>query len=205
MGHMRVNTAMKAYILLLATSVYGLKEIFDPTTNKTTTQCNRWGYWGANCADACSVGCKPVVDSAVNFEQVINTRACDRSGGDCLQKPLKKDDQSCDIGWRNSQEYHRCDIPLCFGDHGCDWDGVCIEPDYCICGDSGAQVVGIAGDYEYSLPNGEGDHTFNGIQCVSLRLNGLKGAFVALIIMMVSVSTCGFIAEKRNKDLSKRY
>ena len=52
------------------------------------------------------------------------------------------------------------------------------------------QVVGVAGTYE----NEKGEEV-EGIQCISLRLAGLKGFFIALVVLIVSITTCGLFAE----------
>ena len=43
-----------------------------------------------------------------------------------------------------------------------------------------------------------------GIECISLRLDGLKGFFIALAVLIVSISTCGFIANKNGKVPNKQ-
>jgi len=53
------------------------------------------------------------------------------------------------------------------------------------------QVIGREGSYE----NDKGE-AVEGIQCISLRLDGLKGFFIALAVLIVSISTCGFVANK---------
>jgi len=68
-------------------------------------------------------------------------------------------------------------------------NGKCVAPNYCVCGESGAQVVGLKRTYD----------GIEGINCVSLRRDGIKGAGIALIVMFVSISTCGLIAEKNRK------
>ena len=50
------------------------------------------------------------------------------------------------------------------------------------------QVVGVAGMYESSTGEVE-----EGIQCISLRLAGLKGFFIALAVLIISITTCGVI------------
>lgn len=126
----------------------------------------RVGYWKDDCNTACSAGCK-----GAGNECVKDTGACKVDGG-------------CNDGWEGTPN---CDTPICFGSKdGCDY-GKCIAPNYCVCGEAGAQVVGIAGEY-----NG-----IQGTQCVSLRLDGMKGCLVALAVMTVAIAACGFIAEKR--------
>jgi hypothetical protein len=85
----------------------------------------------------------------------------------------------------------------CFGGFGgCAEGGECVAPNYCICGKSGAQVVGVKGTY--------GDDQEEGVNCVSLRKDGIKGAFIALAVMIVSIGSCGFVEVQRNKGKSKK-
>jgi hypothetical protein len=54
------------------------------------------------------------------------------------------------------------------------------------------QVIGRDGLYE----NDKGEQV-EGIQCISLRLDGIKGFFIALAVLIISISTCGFVANKK--------
>merc|ERR1711994_2301 len=129
--------------------------------------CYRPGYYGDDCNTACG-SCK---DDAV----------CDKKNGNCPAG-------GCADGWSGD----KCDIAECFGqagDAGCAENGKCVAPNYCVCGESGAQVVGLKRTYD----------GIEGINCVSLRRDGIKGAGIALIVMFVSISTCGLIAEKNRK------
>jgi len=96
-------------------------------------------------------------------------------------------------GYVNNYEY-KCDKPECFGENGCDHDGVCVAPNTCICSGGGAmgQTVAVVGTYEDDKGNDQ-----EGTNCVSLRQSGLIGAFYAFIVLIISISTCGFIAEKK--------
>lgn len=127
--------------------------------------CNRPGYYGDDCNTACG--------SCANGD-------CDKDGI-CPGKV-------CETGWTGD----KCDTAQCFGqdgDAGCAENGKCVAPNYCVCGESGAQVVGLKRTYD----------GIEGINCVSLRRDGIKGAGIALIVMFVSISTCGLIAEKNRK------
>lgn len=135
------------------------------------------GYWAAEangaCTNACSDGC---VDSA-----------CNPVGGACTTV------KECTKGWK-SDEAGRCDQPICSfvaEGQGCSEGGKCVAPETCICGESGAQVVAK------SQADEAGKHI--GFDCVSLRKDGLMGAGVALIVMSISISICGGIAEKNGK------
>lgn len=107
-------------------------------------------------------------------------------------------DSGCKAGWTDKKNGdNMCQQPQCFGndgDNGCDNDGECIAPNYCICGRSGAQVVGVQGEYEV---NGK---MVDGTQCISLRKSGIKGAFIALAVMCVSITFCGCIELQRSKS-----
>jgi len=124
----------------------------------TALKC-RTGYYGSDCNVACGA-CK--------------TGTCNEKTGACTG--------GCDDGWNGN----KCDEPECFkSEGGCAEGGKCVAPNYCVCGESGAQVVGIKND--------------QGVNCVSLRKDGIKGAFIAIAVMAGSISLCGLIAEKNKK------
>lgn len=132
---------------------------------------------GGPCNFACSEGCKD---------------GCNSVGGACTTI------NDCKDGWTNAPQdlkmgivENGCSVPVCFGKAGCQNGGECIAPNTCICGKSGAQVVSKAVEDE----NGN----FQGYDCISLRADGIKGAFIALVVMLVSITTCGFIAEKNGQ------
>jgi len=128
--------------------------------------CTRNGYYGDDCNTACG-SCKDDV-------------SCNKNDGKCSD--------GCAPGWTGD----KCNVAQCFGqdgDAGCAENGKCVAPDYCVCGESGAQVVGLKRNF-----NG-----VEGINCVSLRRDGIKGAGIALVVMFVSISSCGLIAEKNRK------
>merc|ERR1712004_149476 len=136
------------------------------------------GLWGENCNNVC-IGCP---DNA----------ACNNVTGVCAN-------DICADGYKlNGNE--GCQ-PTCFGKTGkfagCDNGGECVAPNYCICGKSGAQVVGVSKDV--TLANGD---IVKGTQCVSLRKDGIKGAFISLVIMVISIGFCGIIEVQRNKGKS---
>merc|ERR1739848_586087 len=127
--------------------------------------CTRSGYYGDNCNTACG-SCK--------------------DGANCLSDGKCPGD--CATGWTGD----KCDVAQCFGkdgDAGCAEQGKCVAPNYCVCGESGAQVVGLKRNFD----------GIEGTNCVSLRRDGIKGAGIALVVMFVSISSCGLIAEKNRK------
>jgi len=126
----------------------------------------RVGYWGKTCNNACGA--------------CAGNKGCNEKSGEC---PDAGKTGACEEGW----EGNGCDKPICFGNAGCENDGKCVAPNYCVCGESGAQVVGVNKMYD----------GIQGVNCVSLRKDGIKGAFIALAVMSVSISICGIIAEKR--------
>lgn len=87
-----------------------------------------------------------------------------------------------------------CNVPVCWGSAGCAEEGECVAPNYCICGKSGAQVVG-------KQVRNDG---IEGIDCVSLRKDGIVGAGIAMIVMFVSISFCGGIERMRTSKRSKK-
>lgn len=108
--------------------------------------------------------------------------ACDKSTGECTQS-------GCLENWTSSSG-NKCDVPVCFGKAGCAQGGKCVAPNYCVCGTSGAQVVGVQREFD----------GIEGVNCVNLRAQGIKGAGVALLVLFVSITTCGLIERQRNKN-----
>jgi len=131
------------------------------------------GLWGENCDKLC-VGCQ-VAEGAARPLAVKTKENATRNSATGYQLA-------------NSG---LCE-PVCFGKAGkngggCDNDGECVAPDYCICGKSGAQVVGV------TQPEG-------GVQCISLRKAGIKGAFISLAVMFASITFCGVAERQLNKN-----
>merc|ERR1711957_1147128 len=78
-------------------------------------------------------------------------------------------------------------------------DGICQAS--CFGGLGGcAQGVGVQGTYL----NSANAKLEEGVNCVSLRKDGIKGAFIALAVMIISIGSCGFIEVQRNKGKSKK-
>jgi len=126
----------------------------------------RAGYYGDDCNQGCSPGCK--------------TDSCDSEG--VCKEP------GCILGWEDQESGDgRCGKPICFGDNGCAEGGKCVAPNYCVCGEAGAQTVGIYRDFD----------GIEGTNCVNLRTDGLIGCVIAFIVLGVSISFCGLVAEKR--------
>jgi len=137
------------------------------------------GLYGENCNNVC-IGCK----DGQGCDQ--KTGACDDG---CADKYQIKSDGKCE--------------PECFGQRGnagCDNGGECVAPDYCICGKSGAQVVGVYKE-DHATKDGK---IQAGTQCISLRKDGIKGAFISLVIMVISIGFCGIIEVQRNKGKSRK-
>jgi len=159
-----------AVILLVCLAATGLAQ--EAKTCQT-------GLYGENCNNVC-IGCK--ADAGCNKD----TGACD---GGCAEGYEVTTAGPCE--------------PKCFGvrgNAGCDNGGECVAPDYCICGKSGAQVVGVYKD-DHVTSNGQ---TVAGTQCISLRKDGIKGAFISLVIMVISIGFCGIIEVQRNKGKSRK-
>jgi len=132
----------------------------------------RPGYWGDDCNNACGA-CE-------------GADTCNKVNGACTSA-------ACQVGYESSSD-NKCDIPICFADQGCDNGGKCVAPNYCVCGEAGAQTVGLFRNY-----NG-----IEGINCVNLRTDGLKGCLIAFVILTLSISFCGLIAEKRIRSKAKK-
>jgi len=164
---MRFIAVIAGLVLLSAT-------VLSVETGAKSKKCNKKGYWGDNCSKLCG--------------QCLGGKPCDKVSGKCQSG-------KCEPGWTDKNAgQHKCDQPMCFGELGCDHEGECIAPNYCKCTGGGAmgQVVGVAGVYA-----DEKGAEIEGIQCISLRLDGLKGFFIALAVLIVSISTCGFVANKK--------
>jgi len=141
------------------------------------------GLWGENCNNVC-IGC-------------LDGATCDQKTGACSAV----EGNYCAAGYKNTAD-NQCE-PVCFGKQGknagCDNGGECVAPNYCICGKSGAQVVGVFKKVITSSGAVE-----EGTQCVSLRKDGIKGAFISLVIMVISIGFCGIIEVQRNKGKSRK-
>jgi hypothetical protein len=108
-----------------------------------------------------------------------NDGPCDKVNGKC-------DDGECPPGYFGDA----CDQATCT-DH-CGPFGRCVAPEQCVC-------------YElYSIEKETIVHEENGTEkivhrCVSLRINGLKGAFISLGVLVVSILFCGCVQSTLNK------
>jgi len=159
-----------AVILLVSLAATGLAQDFKVSSCAT-------GLYGKDCNNVC-IGCKD--NAGCNDEGVCN---------DCADGYKATNDGPCE--------------PECFGKRGnagCDNGGECVAPNYCICGKSGAQVVGVYKD-DHTTQDGA---TVAGTQCISLRKDGIKGAFISLVIMVISIGFCGCIEVQRNKGKSRK-
>ena len=141
----------------------------------SAAQCQS-GYWkideNSACNYACSPGCPPVEGAS----------SCNEIGGACAST------EKCNDGWQSAEGENKCDRPVCdfarnAGQKGCANGGKCIAPNTCICGQSGAQIVAK------TVFDAEGNE--DGTDCVSLRKDGIIGAFIALVVMSISISFCG--------------
>jgi len=139
--------------------------------------------WGENCDIACGGGCP---DNG-------GGRLCNAKTGVCTRLS-----DTCGEGWENSGELFLCDKPICFGKSGCSEQGTCIAPNYCTCKNGGAQVVGYRTSVKVGEP-GKNAEFPSGIDCKSLRKDGLKGALVALIILLFAIGVCGTTERKQAK------
>jgi len=132
-------------------------------------ECTREGYWGEDCNNVCGK-CKDDV-------------ACNKANGQCAN--------GCAENWTSEKSADKdCSTPTCFGDKGCSEGGKCVDVNYCICGEQGAQIVGKSVTVDGT----------EGIDCVSLRKDGIKGAGIAMVVMFVSIGFCGGVERMRNKN-----
>jgi len=137
----------------------------------TNAECQD-GYWG----DGCNTVCGACADNAF----------CDKKTGECPG--------ACAKDWESAKDQkQKCDVPLCFGSNtGCSGGSgaKCVAPNYCICGELGAQVVGKQVERD----------GVKGIDCVNLRMDGIIGSVIAMGVMFVSIGICGGIERMRNKS-----
>jgi len=121
------------------------------------------GYYGENCDALCGM-CK-------------DDKPCTADG---------KCPDGCAKGWAGDL----CKDAQCFGGAGCSEGGKCVAPDYCVCGELGAQIVGKEVNKGGVV----------GTDCVSLRKDGIKGAGIAMVVMFLSIGFCGTVERMRNKS-----
>lgn len=143
---------------------------------------------GLVAAQSCETGYYSVDDSPCHYacSDGCGDQGCNADGGACVSS-------TCEDNWQNSEkDNNKCDAPMCFGKvkGGCAEGGQCVGPNTCICGQSGAQIVAKAGEYD----------GVEGTNCVSLRKDGIMGAGVALVVMTISISICGGIERALNKN-----
>lgn len=98
---------------------------------------------------------------------------CNWKDGTC---PEITNGQRCMKGWDPADAM--CTTPLC-ETVNCGSDGVCIAPEKCVC-------------TNLSASDGNGG-------CYHLRVRGLIGAGAALVVLIISISTCAIIQTATSK------
>merc|ERR1712235_60674 len=91
--------------------------------------------------------------------------SCSKSNGECLEEG------GCETGWTGKD----CMKPLCTfgsgsGDNQCGTGNLCVAPDQCVC--TGLTTKDDKG------------------KCYSLRVSGLKGAGISIVVLIVSILAC---------------
>ncbi|CAG5088593.1 Oidioi.mRNA.OKI2018_I69.PAR.g11894.t1.cds [Oikopleura dioica] len=136
-------------------------------------------FLGSVSADVCAVEDRTVGEynywGAPNCFQLCGNCAndviCDEATGNCPEK-------ACAEGWKGE----KCDEPIC--DEKLCGKGLCVAPNKCTCPSLLAQYK-------------KGDDK---IGCYSLRADGIKGAFLAMGILIVSIVTCWGIGKHTQKS-----
>merc|ERR1711957_357170 len=95
------------------------------------------------------------------------------------------------LGFSASAYAAACEVGL----WGVNCNNVCVG-----CDDTGCDVEGKCTTGKCV----DGFQAEEGVNCVSLRKDGIKGAFIALAVMIISIGSCGFIEVQRNKGKSKK-
>ena len=123
-----------------------------------------------------------------NYCEGCKYEKCDPVDGSC---------QQCKDGYElKDGSVEKTCTPICFGDEGCSNNGVCVAPNHCVCGRAGAQISSMN-----VIKNG-----YEGYDCVSLRMSGIKGAVAAMFAIIVCIFTCGMVAPKsRNVNKHRAY
>lgn len=112
---------------------------------------------------------------------------CDQSSGMCNVD----DNQSCPKGY----EGEKCQTPICAVD--CGAEGVCVKEHQCVCTNLYTKVT------EKIVHDVHGDIIVH--RCTNLRVDGLKGALCALVVLIISISACAClhsVSQKRMKSYS---
>merc|ERR1711881_540153 len=154
------------------------------------------GFWGENCDKICGAGCQGAGD-------------CDRDTGICEGTGCKDGWSSRDLSKQgrsssNWASYKRtCDMPVCFGNLGCDYGGKCIAPNTCACQAFTGRSSIV--EQEGQFPNLYGQPE-EGINCINQRGwdRGVKGFAIAILVMVLSISTCGAIEVANTRAKAKK-
>lgn len=117
---------------------------------------------------------------------------CENYAEGCRDNAVSEDgtclNPGCNPGWDDAGQKHNCAQPICFENFGCSNGGQCIAPNFCVCGEQGSQIVAQTGNFHGGIP---------GTDCISLRRSGIIGAFSALLMMIIAITTCGQLAPNR--------
>lgn len=103
--------------------------------------------------------------------------ACDSSNGKCSQ--------GCATGWftdASMEQNADCQQPKC-DDVTCGGESICVAENQCAC----------AKNYAKSEDGG----------CYSMRVDGLKGAFMAMLVLVCAISFCGLTQQHFEKKKLK--
>jgi len=94
---------------------------------------------------------------------------CVEEGNKCGKEDGKCESNSCVQGWTEKD----CMKPVC-EDGLCTTEGQCIAPNVCVCPKLYSK---------YDAGDGK-------VGCYSLRTNGLKGAGISILVLIVSILAC---------------
>ncbi|CBY43673.1 unnamed protein product [Oikopleura dioica] len=102
----------------------------------------------------------------------LEDKACDYDTGFCWDDNTDKEKRNCASGYTSQQ----CNVPVCPGDCT-SAGGFCAGPDKCVCPDLLAERKDDMGQST----------------CYSLRADGLKGAGIALLVLIASIFSCRLV------------
>lgn len=134
--------------------------------------------------NTCRFICNCGFEKDSNGEFTSVPLSCDPANGQC-------EDNSCPDGF----EGEKCQTPICAVD--CGAEGVCVHKHQCVCTNLYTRVT------EQIMHDVHGDIIVH--RCTNLRVDGLKGALCALVVLIVSISACAClhsISQKRMKAYS---
>lgn len=179
-----ITSSTKATSLLPKTTTTAsaiLPEALDSSSSASPTQysCGKT-HWDSNSAQIKNNQCRFLC----NCDEGVD---CDETSGQCKQLNGLK----CPKGY----EGDKCQTPICAVN--CGKEGFCVHENQCVCTNLYTRVK------EEIKHEVHGDIIVH--RCASLRLDGLKGALYAIVVLIISISACACMhvtSQKRLKAYS---